>query len=215
MKQFLIVLTVLIVHKGFCQNDPKAEDLLQKVSETINSYDTIGIDFSYLLENRNEDIRQKINGQLLLKDNSYRLDFMEIIQICDGLKTYTIVPENEEVSVNPVSDDDTTTITPNKLLSFYKKGYVLQWDILQSVMGKKIQFIKLIPIDTNSEISYLLLGIDRATYHIHKLIEIGKNKTQTVLTVNQFRINPNIPSSQFEFNRSDYPDYFIDEYESE
>ncbi|MDG1761334.1 MAG: outer membrane lipoprotein carrier protein LolA [Flavobacteriaceae bacterium] len=212
MKPFFLILLLISSHLGMSQNDPKAEALLEKVSNTINSYDTIGIDFTYILENRAEDVRQDIKGSLLLKGNSYRLDFMGITQICDAKKTYTIVPENEEITINPVSDDNTATITPNKLLSFYKEGYVLKWDILQTVMNKKIRFIKLIPIDSNSEISYLLLGIDRATHHIYKLIEIGKNKTQTVLTVNRFRTNPNIPSEQLAFNPNEYEGYYIDEF---
>jgi hypothetical protein len=141
MKPFFLILLLISSHLGMSQNDPKADALLEKVSNTINSYDTIGIDFTYILENRAEDIRQDIKGSLLLKGNSYRLDFMGITQICDAKKTYTIVPENEEITINPVSDDNTATITPNKLLSFYKEGYVLKWDILQTVMNKKIRFI--------------------------------------------------------------------------
>jgi len=212
MKSFYFILLLAITQIGFSQNDSKAEALLEKVSNSINSYDTIGIDFTYQLENSAEDIRQDIKGTLLLKDNSYRLDFMGITQICDAEKTYTIVPENEEITISPVSDDNTATITPNKLLSFYKEGYVLKWDILQTVINRKIRFIKLIPIDSNSEISYLLLGIDRATHHIYKLIEIGKNKTQTVLTVNRFRTNPNISNEQLTFNPNEYEGYYIDEY---
>lgn len=212
MKYFHIILLVVSIQVGFAQNEPKAETLLEEVSKTINSYDTIGIDFTYVLENRAEDIRQNIKGNLLLKDNSYRLNFMGITQICDSQKTFTIIPENEEITISPVTEDDTSTITPNKLLSFYKKGYVLKWDILQTIMGKKIRFIKLIPIDADSEISYFLLGIDQNTKHIYKLIEIGKNKTQTVLTVNRFQVNPALSKNQFEFNPKAYPGYYIDEY---
>ena len=47
-------------------------------------------------------------------------------------------------------------------------------DIIQNVRGRKIQYIKLNPIDSNSEISYVLLGIDINTKHVYNLIEIGK-----------------------------------------
>lgn len=212
MRHFILLLLIVATQKGIAQSDAKAEALLQKVSQTINSYNTIGIDFTYLLENRAENIRQDIKGKLLLKDNSYRLDFMGITQISDAKKTYTIVPENEEITINSVNNEEDSTVTPNNLLTFYKEGYVLKWDILQSVVGKQIRFIKLIPIDINSEISYLLLGIEQATHHIYKLIEIGKNKTQTVLTVTKFQVNPTIPKNKLEFNPDAYPGYYIDEY---
>ena len=37
------------------------------------------------------------------------------------------------------------------------------------------------PIDSDSEIDHILLGIDIKTYHIHNLIEIGSNKTPLLL----------------------------------
>ncbi len=40
--------------------------------------------------------------------------------------------------------------------------------------GRKIQYVKLNPIDTNSEIKHVLLGIDATTKHIYNLIEVGK-----------------------------------------
>ena len=57
------------------------------------------------------------------------------------------------------------------MLTFYKEGHTYQWDILQNVQGRKIQYVKLIPIDTNSQIKSILLGIDAETKHIYKLIE--------------------------------------------
>ena len=43
-------------------------------------------------------------------------------------------------------------------------------DIVQNVKGRKIQYVKLIPIDSNSEIKNVLLGFDVKTNHIDNLI---------------------------------------------
>ena len=75
------------------------------------------------------------------------------------------------------------------MLSFYEDGYTYTMDIIQDVKGRKIQYVKLNPIDTNSEIKQILLGIDAKTKHIYNLIEIGKNGTKTTLTVNSFKTN--------------------------
>jgi len=77
------------------------------------------------------------------------------------------------------------------------------------VMGRKIQYVKLTPIDTNSEIKQVLLGIDAKTKHIYNLIEIGKNGTRTTLTVNSFKTNEPISKSLFKFDKRKYKDYYI------
>ncbi len=67
------------------------------------------------------------------------------------------------------------------MLSFYEDGYTYKMDIVQNIKGRKIQYVKLTPIDSDAEIKYILLGIDAQTKHIYNLIEIGKNGTKTNL----------------------------------
>ena len=40
-------------------------------------------------------------------------------QLYDGNKVYTVVPENEEVTIEDKSDDE-NAITPSKMLTFYR-----------------------------------------------------------------------------------------------
>jgi len=82
-------------------------------------------------------------------------------------------------------------------------------DIEQNVQGRKIQFVKLTPIDSSSEIKYVLLGIDVKTKNIYRLIEIGKNGTKTTLTVNSFKTNETLSKSLFTFDKEKYKDYYI------
>ena len=63
-------------------------------------------------------------------------------QLFDGTKVYTIVPDNEEVTIESPSEGE-NTVTPSKMLTFYKEGHTYEWDILQNVQGRKIQFVKL------------------------------------------------------------------------
>jgi outer membrane lipoprotein-sorting protein len=128
----------------------------------------------------------------------------------DGRKVYTVVPENEEVTIEDKSEDE-NTITPSDMLTFYREGHTYQWDILQNVQGRKIQYVKLTPIDSNSEIEFILLGIDAETKHIYKLIETGKNGTKTTITVNSFKTNQPLSKTLFTFDEDKYENqgYYI------
>jgi hypothetical protein len=45
-------------------------------------------------------------------------------------------------------EKDDNAITPAKMLTFFNNGYKYYWDILQDVKGRKIQYIKLVPISS-------------------------------------------------------------------
>lgn len=210
MKYFILI-GMLSFQLTFSQTSLQAKALLDKVSNQIESYDNITFDFAYVLENKQEDIRQEAKGDVVVDGDRYKLNFLNITQISDGQKTYTIVPENEEVTINSVDEGDEFGINPSKLLHFYETGYDYQWDINQNVQGKKIQFVKLVPSDVNEDISYLLLGVNVKTYHIFRLIEIGKNGTKTTLTINNQKENVSLTQDYFVFNPSDYQNYYINE----
>lgn len=208
MKKILFTL-LLISYVTTAQNMNTAEVLLDEVNSKVKAYDNISIDFKYVLHNASENINQETRGNVVIEGEKYVLNFLGIKRIFDGNTIVTISPEDEEVTISSNNTEDETTITPSKMLSFYKEGYTYEMDIIQNVKGRKIQYVKLKPIDTNSEINQVLLGIDANTKHIYNLIEVGKNGTKTTLTVNSFKTNEPISKTLFTFDENKYNDYFI------
>ena len=210
MKRLLILAFITLGFTGFAQNDSKAETLLNEVSNKIKSYKNISIDFKYELNNVNEEnMSQETRGDVVIEGEKYKLNILGVTRIFDGKTLYTISPEDEEVTISSDNSDDESTISPSDMLSFYEDGYTYKMDIVQNVKGRKIQYIKLSPMDTNSEIKHVLLGIDATTKHIYNLIEIGKNGTKTTLTVNSFQTDQPISKTLFTFDESKYADYYI------
>ncbi|SEG47926.1 Outer membrane lipoprotein-sorting protein [Flavobacterium urumqiense] len=205
-----ILITALLFFSFLTQaQDKKAKDLLDQVTAKVKSYDTIIIDFKYSLNNAKENINQDSKGNVIMKGNQYVLNFMGITKIFDGSKTYTIVPEDEEITISKVSEKDDNAITPSKMLTFFNIGYRYSMDILQDIKGRKIQYIKLIPTSGKDQRKEVLLGIDVQTKHIYNLIEMGKKGTKTTLTVNSFKTNQPLSKNQFTFAQSKYPNYYI------
>ena len=196
----------------YSQNDSRAISLLNKVSEKIDSSVSFKISFTYTLENINEGINQNSDGSIIIKEDNYLLDFMGIKQLSDANKIYSIVPENEEIIISNIEDDDNNTIKPSKLLVFYRDGYLILWDKKEIIDDNVIQFVKLIPIDSVSDIDYLLLGVNTTTNDIKKLIEIGKNQTKTILSVMSIEYDILIEDDLFVFNKDNYPTYYIESF---
>jgi len=211
-KTILIFLIYLNCNSMYSQNDSRAISLLNKVSEKIDSSVSFKISFTYTLENINEGINQNSDGSIIIKEDNYLLDFMGIKQLSDANKIYSIVPENEEIIISNVEDDDNNTIKPSKLLVFYRDGYLILWDKKEIIDDNVIQFVKLIPIDSVSDIDYLLLGVNTTTNDIKKLIEIGKNQTKTILSVMSIEYDILIEDDLFVFNKDNYPTYYIESF---
>jgi len=209
MKNILFIIIIFSLSIN-AQNDPRAEKLLAKVSNKIDLAKSYKINFKYTLENKLEGINQDVDGTVTIQGDNYLLNFMGITQICDSNNIYSIVPENEEVIISSIEEEEEQTIKPSKLLNFYRKGYLILWDKLQSDYKSKIQFVKLIPSNSNSDIDYLLLGINISNDNISKLIEIGKNKTKTILSVDSIVFDPVLEKDIFIFNENNYKDYYIE-----
>ncbi len=207
MKNIIIIVIALLSHVTFAQD--KAKALLNEVSAKVKGYDNISIDFKYVLDNAKENINQETRGDVTMQGDKYKLNILGITRIFDGKTLYSISPEDEEVTISTENIEDEGTITPSKMLSFYEDGYSYSMDIVQNVKGRNIQFVKLKPIDSNSEIKEVLLGIDNQTKHIYNLIEIGMNGTRTTLTVNSFKTNEPLSETLFTFDESKYKDYYI------
>jgi outer membrane lipoprotein-sorting protein len=192
----------------------KANNLLNEVSSKMSSYDTMTLEFIYSLDNAAEDVHQETEGKAYLKGDKYQINFIGNIFIFDGSQSIVIIPEDEEVNISPGNTEEEGTITPSKLLTFYKEGYTYKWDVSMSEAGKNIQFIRLVPIDSNSEVATMLLGVDTEKKEIYKMIETGKDGIVTTFTIVTFNKNEDLSDMLFSFDEVYYEsrDYIINKY---
>jgi outer membrane lipoprotein-sorting protein len=202
---FLVSLTSL-------SQDAKA--LLDKVGETADSYENIYIEFMHKLDNTAAQLHQQTSGKVTMQGDLYKFEYMGSERIFDGTKIYTILHEDEEVVITlPKQDDNSEILTPSNILSFYENGFTYEMDIVQNVENRKIQFVKLTPIDSEAELKYIHVGIDTATNHIYKVIQTGKEATITTITVSKMETNQSISDQLFTFDQNKFKEggYYISE----
>jgi len=200
-KLVLFCMAITIASLTYAQD---AKSLLNEVSSKVRSYDNISIDFKYNLNNAKEGVNQDTRGDVVLSGDKYLLNMLGVSTLFDGSKLYTVSPEDEEVTISAYDPNDDKAITPSKMLTFYEKGYTYKMDIVQNVKGRKIQYVKLTPIDSNAEIKNILLGIDAQTKHIYKLIQTDSQGTKYTFVVNSFKTNQPVSKSLFTFDEAKY-----------
>lgn len=213
----LLFLSLLITNITFSQSSTEAKTLLDEVSAQMSAYNNMFISFSQTLSNEEAGIHEgdepPIRGEINLQGDKYSLNYLGNKFIYDSKKLYVINTEEKEISITDgdMSGDD-GFIYPSKLLTFYKEGYNFEMGKLQNSKGRKIQFVTLNPIDSNSDIVKVELGIDAKTKHIYKLVQTGSNGAKTSFIITDFKSNQSLPDNFFKFDKQKYlsQNYTID-----
>ena len=207
MKNYAFYILLLTFSNLFSQNDLKVEQLLDKVSFNIDQSTSYSLNFSYIID---DDIAQKRKGNIVISKNKYILEFLGVKQISDSNFIYTIVPENQEVMISKIQKEAEENISPSNILKFYRQGYEIEMDQLKVESGLSIQFLKLTPNFSDSEISHIFLGININNNNIYKVIEVGKNNSKTMLKIENISYNLKINEDAFDFKEDDYGGYYIE-----
>ena len=118
----LIFLGFIQVSLG--QNDPKAVEILEKVSDNYQKLNGFSAIFEYTYSTEDEGLIQTNTGEVTVKGEKYRLtlDDQEIFN--NGNTVWTLIKSSKykEVTINDV-EEDTEELTPSNIYSIYKKGY--------------------------------------------------------------------------------------------
>ena len=206
----IITFTLLIIN-GVTKAQNSGEQYLDRVYKRVSEAPAIQISFSYRLQNKEAGVNQTTEGELYLSGIQYHLTLFETTQLFDGEKTYTIIPDNEEVMISTYSSNNEGGLDPSSLFSFYKEGYRIE---LKEVTSENQAFIQLFPIDSSSEISEIIAQVDLNTDQLISLSQIGLNETQTILVVESYQeLTAKIPAKT-SFNRAYYEGlgfYFIED----
>lgn len=201
MKKLTILIGFLLTgYLGAAQTESAAKTLLDEVNKTMKGYKNIYIDFEYTLDNKAEKVQQKNLGNATLEGDKYLVNLFGTTQIYDGKKTYTIIPDNEEVNISLLDEDSDNSFTPSKFYSFYQKGYKYSLVNSKDKANKNMQLVQLTPIKLDSDTQKIVVGIDSKTKHIVHITETGKNGTQTKLTVKKFLTNQALQPNTFAFD---------------
>jgi len=213
---YFLLLFVVISTNSFAQDDD-AKKLLDEVSAQMTSYTNMKIEFTSSLSNEAAGIKEGdeplMKGTIFLEGEKYNLEYIGNSFVFDGKKLYVINHDEKEIAINN-GDFDTNDgfIYPSRLLTFYKEGYTFKLGKTATIKGSEIQFVELTPIDSNSDIINVELGIELKTKHIYKLIQTGSNSAKTTFTITSLKNNQNLPKSTFVFNKDSYlkKNYSID-----
>jgi len=208
MKKFAwTVAAFLLVTSLMAQQDPKAKEVLDKLSQTTKSYKTIQIEFSFTLENKKNNVNQTNEGEVALKGKSYRLH-MPVFNtevFCDGTTTWSYNTEAKECNITGADDNKEGSLNPANIFTIYEKGFNFSFVGEENLSGKIVQVIDLFPIDKSKEFIKVRLYVDKIKSQIAKAQTFNKDGNTYILVLKTMKTNTDLKDDYFKFDKTKYP----------
>ncbi|MDY0161197.1 MAG: outer membrane lipoprotein carrier protein LolA, partial [Bacteroidales bacterium] len=191
MKIFLAIVFIAFSFTAFSQNDDKAIRVLDQLSEKIDSYKTLHIQFNVIVENTQEGSTDTMPGILYYKDDKYRLEFVDQIVFSHGNTTYSYLKDVEEINITESEElEEPDIFDPKSLLKNYKSNYKCRFISDRFVRNRPLVEIDLIPIDIEDKsYSRISLLIDKSKIELFSVLYLGKDGTGFLVEFLSFKIN--------------------------
>ena len=191
----------------FAQQDIKAKEILDKLSQINKGYKTIQIDFSFTLENKSGSVTETNEGNVALKGKSYRLHMpamgMEVFS--DGASTWSYLTQSNEVNISTVDADSEETLNPANIFTVYEKGFKYTYIGEETLAGKAVQVIDLFPLEKGKEFTKVRLSIDKVKTQIVLAKTFNKDGNSYTLAMKNMKTDQNLTYDFFKFEVAKYP----------
>ncbi|HCC71868.1 MAG TPA: hypothetical protein DEQ09_12070 [Bacteroidales bacterium] len=206
MKNILLPALIFLFCSLSAQKDPVATAILDKFSEKSLSAPSVSMKFNLRIHDKIEDSMQESEGQLVIKNNRYKLELPDNIIWFDGQSTWNLSPEVKEVTVSlPDPDENTFMTNPTSLFDIYKQDF--KYRLLEK--SEKASVIDLYPENpSNTEFSLIRLVIDEQNSLVSALYR-RKDGIDLYIDVNKYSLKNDYPSEYFKFDPAKYPDVDI------
>ena len=205
----ILLFSVLILFTGslFAQQDAKAKEILDKLSQTSRSYKTIQIDFSFTLENKTGSVTETNEGSVALKGKSYRLHMpamgMEVFS--NGTATWSYLTESNEVNITENEANGDAALNPANLFTIYEKGFNYTYIGEETISGKVSQVIDLFPTDKTKEFTKVRLYVDKSKSQVLRAKTFNKDGNAYTLSMKNMKTDQNLTDDYFKFDPAKYP----------
>lgn len=203
---FFIVVYFLFIPICADNVDEKARFILEKTSAFYQGLENFRATYKLVVEYPTENFVQKSKITITACGQQYRLCYDQKETITDGETVWVYDEVMKEVTI---SDYATTDCSLNfaELYNLYQEGYASKYVGMHVVNKKKRiirDLIKLVPDDKNSDITNVILEIDRSTSQIYGWKILQNDHVEYSCTLCSFDINVPLSDDYFKFDFNNY-----------
>ena len=201
MKKITFLLSFIFLNSYFLfsQDDKKALDMLNSMSDNYKKMKGFTSSFTYSMKNLTEDITDSFSGKISVRDDKYVL-YIEGQKIINDSKTvWTYLEDLNEVTISDF-DASEQDISINNVFEVYKEGY--KHKFIDKVNG--INNVEIYPDDESKsyfKISFAILENNL----LSSFTVYDKSNSIFIYTIDDF-LEEDLDNSLFFFDVEKYPD---------
>lgn len=193
-----------IVGTANAQYDNKAKKILDEMSSKYQAITSFKANISQHLENEEEDIDEKFNGEITIKGDMFRLVLAGQEIYNNGSTVWTYLEEVNEVNIDNYDPEEGET-NPSTIYNAYKEGYKYIYMESKNQNGKKYDIVDLIPEDKNLQFFKIRMVIDNGSKLLRSWKMFDKNGNRYEYLISGFDAGVAVNNDYFKFNPGKYP----------
>ncbi|MDL2313033.1 outer membrane lipoprotein carrier protein LolA [Bacteroidales bacterium OttesenSCG-928-B11] len=205
MKKIICLTILLFSISAYSQEHLSggANEILDKLAAQYKKYPSVSIQFTLRIE-ENKTAVNKIAGEVLVKDNMYKMTIPGQQIYCDGETIWTYQKDVNEISVFQNDEEDETLINPIQLLDNWKKNYTAKFIREETVNNKKITIVDVTPIKQESYFK-IRIFVDEAKNEIVGFSMYEKDNSVYVYNFDKTETNKIVQKTDFQLKTADFP----------
>ena len=181
------------------QDDKKALELLDEMSDNYKKMKGFTSSFTYSMNNLTEDIKDSFEGKISVRDEKYIL-FIEGQKIINDSKTvWTYIEELNEVTISEF-DPSEQEISLSNIFEIYKVGFSYKY------LGVKedLSMVEIYPEDEDKSYYKILFKINNSNL-LESFTVYDNSHSLYIYSINDF-VEEELDTTLFTFDVENYPD---------
>jgi len=190
------------------QDNAKAREILDEVSQKTRSYPSVSASFSFSMDNEEMDIHERNEGTIYLKGQKYVVELPEVGMkvYSDGETLWNYMEDGNQVTISSVEDNTNELMDPSSVFTIYEKGFDAAFIGEAQKDGQILYQVELYPDTDAYAVSKIVLYIRKSNSMIHSASLHGTDRNVYSIEVEEMNTGTELADSFFVFDTSSYGD---------
>lgn len=192
-----ITMLCVVVQCMYAGEDAKS--LLSKIEKKYDGIRDVRISFTQHVRFGVTQSEQTFSGTMLMKKgNKYHIELEDQTIVTDGKSVWSYAKSNKQVIIDKYKEDP-GSFSPDKILVNVPEHYTPSLFGNETISGKETSVLKLIPIDTKSNLQWMKVWVDHDDWLMRKIQLLDISDNLTTYSIDRIRMNEGVNDSLFIF----------------
>lgn len=183
------------------QQKTDAQTVINKFQNTVKT-ETIQADFRLEIKQKNNVNSQSVSGNILLKSNLFYINMDDIQVWFNGKTQWTLMKENNEVSIIEPTEQELAEVNPVAILSALKAKSNVRFS---KTKAEQLYIVELLPKQKNADIQFAEIKIQKKNNQLVSMKMIQKNGTTSTIVMSNYKTGIKTTPANFQFDKTKFP----------